>query len=106
MDNAQTRLGALHAKQGRISRFSSRAERDSYLRAEIKGLKAAEAAGVQSTSAIEQEMASIREKIEDVQRRAEESREQVQEKGNMLTQLGEEIVQKNAKKAKLVEQRK
>ncbi|KAH7334862.1 structural maintenance of chromosome protein 3 [Rhizoctonia solani] len=106
MDDAQTRLGALHAKQGRISRFSSRAERDNYLRAEIKGLKTAEEAVVQSLNTAEEEINSTREKIEDVQRRAIESREQVQEKGSLLTELGEEIVQKNAKKAKLVEQRK
>ncbi|GAB1523286.1 Structural maintenance of chromosomes protein 3 [Rhizoctonia solani] len=106
MDNAQTRLGALHAKQGRISRFSSRAERDNYLRGEIKGLKTAESAVVQSLNAAEEEIASLKEKTEDIHRRTAESREQVQEKGNSLTQLGEEIVQKNAKKAKLVEQRK
>ncbi|CAE6444092.1 unnamed protein product [Rhizoctonia solani] len=106
MDDAQTRLGALHAKQGRISRFSSRAERDNYLKAEIKGLKTAEEAVVQSLNTAEEEINSTREKIDDIQRRAIESREQVQEKGSLLTELGEEIVQKNAKKAKLVEQRK
>ncbi|EUC62501.1 chromosome segregation protein SudA [Rhizoctonia solani AG-3 Rhs1AP] len=106
MDEAQTRLGALHAKQGRISRFSSRAERDNYLRTEIIGLKSAENAVVQSLSVVEEDIASTREKIEDLQRRATESREQLQEKGELFTQLGEEIVQKNAKKAKLVEQRK
>ncbi|CUA71675.1 Chromosome segregation protein sudA [Rhizoctonia solani] len=106
MDEAQTRLGALHAKQGRISRFSSRAERDNYLRAEIKGLKTAEDAVVQSLSTVEEEITSAKEEIEDLERRATESREQLQEKGNLLNQLGEEIVQKNAKKAKLVEQRK
>ncbi|KAF8756610.1 Structural maintenance of [Rhizoctonia solani] len=89
MDNAQTRLGALHAKQGRISRFSSRAERDNYLRGEIKGLKTAESAVVQSLNAAEEEIASLKEKTEDIHRRTAESREQ-----------------KNAKKAKLVEQRK
>ncbi|CAE7135950.1 unnamed protein product [Rhizoctonia solani] len=106
MGEAQTRLGALHAKQGRISRFSSRSERDNYLRTEIKGLKTAEESVVQSLSAVEEEINSTKEKIEDLQNRAAESREQLQEKGNALTQLGEEIVQKNAKKAKLVEQRK
>ncbi|KAJ1306154.1 hypothetical protein OPQ81_010865 [Rhizoctonia solani] len=106
MDEAQTRLEALHAKQGRISRFSSRAERDNYLRTEVKGLKAAEEAVVESLNTAEEEITSTREKVEDLRRRATESREQVQEKGNLLTQLGEEIVQKNAKKAKLVEQRK
>jgi structural maintenance of chromosome 3 (chondroitin sulfate proteoglycan 6) len=106
MDEAQARLGALHAKQGRISRFSSRAQRDNYLKSEIKGLKSAEEAIAESLQATEEEINATREKIEDVQRRIVESREQVQEKGTLLARLGEEIVQKNAKKAKLVEQRK
>ncbi|KAG8779106.1 Structural maintenance of chromosomes protein 3 [Ceratobasidium sp. 428] len=106
MDEAQARLGALHAKQGRISRFSSRAARDTYLKSEIQGLKTAERSLAESLEAADTEVASIQERIEDVQRRVVESREQVQERGNLLTKLGEDIVEKTAKKAKLVEQRK
>jgi structural maintenance of chromosome 3 (chondroitin sulfate proteoglycan 6) len=106
MDDAQARLGALHAKQGRISRFSSRAARDNYLKSEIQGLKAAERSLTESLETVDTEIASVQEKIEDLRRRVVDSRDQVQERGNLLTTLGEEIVEKNAKKARLVEQRK
>lgn len=106
MDEAQARLGALYDKQGRISRFSSKAARDNYLKAEIKGLKTAGDSLAESLEAAEAEVATIQERIEDVQRRVVESRDQVQEKGALVTRLGEEIVEKNARKAKLVEQRK
>ncbi|KAG9120915.1 Structural maintenance of chromosomes protein 3 [Ceratobasidium sp. 392] len=106
MDEAQARLAALHAKQGRISRFSSRAARDAYLKSEIQGLKTAERSLAESIEAVNTEIASSQEKIEDVRNRVVESRDQVQERGNLLTKLGEEIVDKTARKAKLVEQRK
>ncbi|KAG9089993.1 Structural maintenance of chromosomes protein 3, partial [Ceratobasidium sp. UAMH 11750] len=106
MDEAQARLGALHAKQGRISRFSSRAARDAYLRSEIQGLKTAERSLAESLETIDTEVASVQERIENVRQRVVESRDQVQERGNLLTRLGEEIVEKTSNKAKLVEQRK
>ncbi|QRV84048.1 chromosome segregation protein sudA [Ceratobasidium sp. AG-Ba] len=106
MDEAQARLGALYAKQGRISRFTTRAARDAHLKSEIQSIKAAEQSLAQSLKTIDTEIETVQSRIEEIRQRAVESRDHAQERGNQLTRLGEEIVEKTAQKARLMEQRK
>jgi structural maintenance of chromosome 3 (chondroitin sulfate proteoglycan 6) len=91
LDEASTRLSTLFAKQGRVSKFRTKTERDHYLRNEITSMsnyQAGQAAALQSTRAeydsarrseveLQNQMSQIQEQIEEGRRRGKELSEEI-----------------------------
>ena len=106
LDDANGKLAALYAKQGRLQRFRTRAERDQFLRSELTALEshgaslndALKASGVemQTTVTLRDQ---LNERMADVTRRGEESRGRAREHGEELAKLTEQ-------RGEWVEQRK
>jgi structural maintenance of chromosome 3 (chondroitin sulfate proteoglycan 6) len=106
LDDANGKLAALYAKQGRLQRFRTRAERDQFLSSELAALEshgaslndALKASGVELQTAVTLRD-QLNERMADVTRRGEESRGQAKELGEELTKLMEQ-------RGEWVEQRK
>jgi structural maintenance of chromosome 3 (chondroitin sulfate proteoglycan 6) len=106
LDDASGKLAALYAKQGRLQRFRTRAERDQFLRSELAAL---ESHGVALSDALKastvelQTAAASRDQLDgrmtDVTRRGEDSRGRAGE-------LSEELAQLVEQRGEWVEQRK
>jgi structural maintenance of chromosome 3 (chondroitin sulfate proteoglycan 6) len=106
LDDANAKLSALYAKQGRLQRFRTRAERDQFLRSELAALeshKATQSDAVKASGVELQTAVALRdqldERIADVNQRGEDSRGRARE-------LGEELAKFVEQRGEWVEQRK
>ena len=106
LDDANGKLAALYAKQGRLQRFRTRAERDQFLRSELAALESHGASlnDALKASSVEMQTAvtlrdQLNERTADVTRRGEESRGRAREHGEELAKLMEQ-------RGEWVEQRK
>lgn len=106
LDDANAKLSALYAKQGRLQRFRTRAERDQFLRSELAALeshKATQSDAVKASGVELQTAVALRdqldERIADVSQRGEDSRGRARE-------LGEELAKFVEQRGEWVEQRK
>lgn len=91
LDEASTKLSTLFAKQGRVSKFRTKAERDNYLRNEIASMSnylAGQAAALEAAKAdlesarrseveLQQQMMGVQERIEEGRRRGKELSEEI-----------------------------
>jgi structural maintenance of chromosome 3 (chondroitin sulfate proteoglycan 6) len=106
LDDANAKLSALYAKQGRLQRFRTRAERDQFLHSELAALeshKATQSGAVQTSGAELQTAVALRDQLDkriaDVNQRGEDSRGRARE-------LGEELAKFVEQRGEWVEQRK
>lgn len=106
LDEANGKLAALYAKQGRLERFRTRAERDQFLHSEIAALEfhqAAQNGALEASRAELQTAVALRdqldERIADVIKRGQGSRSGARE-------LGEELAALADQRGNWVEQRK
>jgi len=108
LDEASARLTALYAKQGRVNRFRTKAERDAYLKHEINSI---DAYGVSQTTALEgtrKELASCRQSLVEVDghiavvtEKMEDGRVRVRELGDQISALKDEQSELNEKRKEL-----
>jgi structural maintenance of chromosome 3 (chondroitin sulfate proteoglycan 6) len=106
LDEANVKLTALFAKQGRVNRFKTKAERDAFLRREIASIKAFQAEQTGALHDIKAELDTSRTGktevelgIAGVQGRIEDGRKRVKE-------LADRSVALKEKQTELMEQRK
>ena len=106
LDEANGKLAALYAKQGRLERFRTRAERDQFLHSEITALDSHQAAqnSALEASRIELQTAvalrdQLDERMADVIKRGQDGRSGARE-------LGEELAELADQRGNWVEQRK
>jgi structural maintenance of chromosome 3 (chondroitin sulfate proteoglycan 6) len=106
LDEANGKLAALYAKQGRLERFRTRAERDQFLHSEIAALESHQAAqnGALEASRVEVQTAvTLRDQLDDrmadIIKRGQDSR-------NGARELGEELAELADQRGNWVEQRK
>jgi structural maintenance of chromosome 3 (chondroitin sulfate proteoglycan 6) len=106
LDDANGKLSALYAKQGRLQRFRTRAERDQFLRSELAALdshKTAQSDALKASNVELQTAVTLRDQLDermaDVNRRGEDSRGRARE-------LGEELAKLVEQRGEWVEQRK
>jgi structural maintenance of chromosome 3 (chondroitin sulfate proteoglycan 6) len=99
LDEANGKLAALYAKQGRLERFRTRAERDQFLRGELAALESHRAAQNDALNASNVELQTalaLREQLDgrmtEVIQRGEDSRSRARELGEELTKLGDQRV--------------
>ncbi|KAH7925875.1 RecF/RecN/SMC protein [Leucogyrophana mollusca] len=106
MEEARAQLSALFAKQGRVNRFRTKAERDTYLHHEIASMEAyhkTRSAALDSTKddlgTARKSSTELETKIDGIQGTIEDGRKRVRDLGDQLTALKD-------KQVELSEQRK
>ncbi len=97
LDEANGKLAALYAKQGRLERFRTRAERDQFLHSEIAALESHQVAqnGALEASRVELQTAvavrnQLDERMADVIKRGQDSRSWGRELGEELAELADQ----------------
>jgi structural maintenance of chromosome 3 (chondroitin sulfate proteoglycan 6) len=106
LDEANGKLTALYAKQGRLERFRTRAERDQFLHSEVAALESHQMVqnGALETSNVELQTAvtqrdQLDERMTDVIKRGQDSR-------GWAREIGEELAELADQRGNWVEQRK
>ncbi|KAI9568335.1 RecF/RecN/SMC [Boletus coccyginus] len=98
MEEARTQLNALFAKQGRVKRFRTKAERDNYLRQEIASLGA-----YQNTR---QDLASTKASLDDIVQRVDGIQGSLEDGKQRVRTLGEQLAELKDQQSDLSERRK
>ena len=106
LDRAQTSLDTLYAKQGRITRFKSRAERDSFLKGEVDAITAFEKSQAQVKADVQTQLTGTLKSIDELGRKAEEMEESLGERRGKLQELQEEANNLRRSLTEKTEQRK
>lgn len=106
LDEARARLDALYAKQGRLNRFRTRAERDAFLNGELASLRDYQRTQAANLESATRELASTRETIRELAGRTEGVQGRLEDRREKARQLAEELAEVKEEHGKLVEQRK
>jgi structural maintenance of chromosome 3 (chondroitin sulfate proteoglycan 6) len=106
LDHAQAQLDTLYAKQGRISRFQTRADRDAYLKKEIADIVSFEKHQAQTTSDLRREHRGTVEKTEELAHKAIELQNSLDDRKNKLQSLADEMSKLKKRQNERSEQRK
>jgi structural maintenance of chromosome 3 (chondroitin sulfate proteoglycan 6) len=119
LDEATGKLGALFAKQGRATKFRTKAERDAYLKHEITSMNAYQTgqmaalentraereAGLRTHGEIEEKIAGVQSKIEDGRKRVRDLGDQavgLKDQQSELTERRKELWREDTKLDSLV----
>lgn len=103
---ASTQLGALFAKQGRVNRFRTKAERDAFLKGEIASVgtyRTTRTAALESTRA---ELDGARRALGEVEERVAGVHESIDDGRKRVKDLGEQLAALKDEQAELAERRK
>ncbi|PVF93473.1 putative SMC3 [Serendipita vermifera] len=106
LDQANARLQTLYAKQGRLNQFSTAAERDNYLRSEIKSLKEFQKKQSQALKDIEASSQSTVNQLSQTDARISELQVSLDSRHQQLRELETEISKLKDEKARMTELRK
>lgn len=106
LDEAKGRLQALYAKQGRISQFNTRAERDTFLQNEITSMQESESKVQADLDALARELQTSTDKLSGLVQRSEDVGHNLEDRRERLRVLTEELHKLSEDKVKLTEQRK
>lgn len=106
LDEAQARLGALSAKQGRVTLYKTKADRDKYLKSEINSIDSYERSQQQTLDDARAELGSAQRRLEELDQKAEEVGQNLEDRRERLRQMGEQAAQTKEEHSKLTEQRK
>ncbi|KAG8952494.1 Structural maintenance of chromosomes protein 3 [Tulasnella sp. 424] len=106
LDEAQARLGALSAKQGRVTLYKTKADRDKYLKSEISSIDSFERSQQQTLDEARAELGSAQRRLEEIDQKAEEVGRSLEDRRERLRQMGEQAAQTKEEHSKLTEQRK
>jgi structural maintenance of chromosome 3 (chondroitin sulfate proteoglycan 6) len=106
MEEARTQLNALFAKQGRVKRFGTKAERDNYLRQEIAALEAYQNTRSAVLDSTKQDLASTKESLNDVIRRVDGIQGSAEDGRQRVRNLGEQLTGLKDRQSELSERRK
>lgn len=106
LDRAQAELDALHSKQGRITRFRSRAERDAYIKTELASIDAFDASITEQAAALQTEHDGTRIRAAEYGVKASDADRQLEDRKQNLLALAEEIADLKRSQSEKNEQRK
>ncbi|KAF5360848.1 hypothetical protein D9756_004551 [Leucocoprinus leucothites] len=108
LDEASTKLNTLFAKQGRVSKFRTRAERDNYLRNEIASMSNYQAGQTNALEAAKTDLersrrseVELQAQMSGVQERVEEGRRRAKELSEEISGLKEQQMEKTEKRKDL-----
>ena len=103
---ASTKLGALFAKQGRVNRFKSKAERDAFLKNEIASVGSYQTTRTAALEATRAELGTARQSLEEIEERIAGVRGSIDNGRQRVKDLGEQIVELKDEQSELLERRK
>lgn len=106
LDEAQARLEALGLKQGRVARYTSKAERDKFLKKEIASIEAYEKTQMQTTEDARADLAAAQNRLQEMERKGEEVLQNLDDRRERLRALGEHVAGLKEENSKLTEHRK
>ncbi|KAI6114290.1 RecF/RecN/SMC [Pisolithus sp. B1] len=106
MEQAKAQLSALFAKQGRVKRFRTKAERDNYLHQEIASLESYQKNRVSVFESTRNDLNSTRDGLSEVTRRIENIQGTVEDGKKRVRDLGEQLSELRDKQSDLSERRK
>lgn len=106
LDVANARLQSLYAKQGRLGQFTSAAERDNFLRTEIKSLEEFQKKQSHVLKDTRAESGETKTRLDEMENKEEELRGSLESRGQQLRELEDRIGKFKDEKARLTEHRK
>jgi structural maintenance of chromosome 3 (chondroitin sulfate proteoglycan 6) len=106
LDVANARLQSLYAKQGRLGQFTSAAERDNFLRAEIKSLEEFQKKQSHALQDLRAESGETKQKLSELETQESDLRSSLETRHQQLKELEEKITRYKDEKARLTERRK
>lgn len=106
LDEARAHLESLYAKQGRVNRFRSKAERDAFLSNELASLRVYQQTQTGALHEITSELESCRRSIAELAKRSEEVQARLEIRRDKVTELADELTKVKDKHGELVEKRK
>lgn len=106
MEEARTQLNALFAKQGRVKRFRTKAERDNYLRQEIASLDAYQNTRSAVLESTRQDLVSTKASLDDIVQRVDGIQGSLEDGKQRVRTLGEQLAVLKDQQSDLSERRK
>ncbi|KAL5530813.1 SMC3 [Sanghuangporus sanghuang] len=106
LDEARAHLEMLYEKQGRLSRFRTRAERDQFLSSELASLRAYKDKQEVNLRAAERDLQASRESLSALQKKSKDVQERLEDRRGKGKELTEELSKVKEKHAELLEKRK
>ena len=106
MEEARTQLNALFAKQGRVKRFRTKAERDNYLRQEVASLEAYKNTRSAVLESTRQDLTSTKASLDDIVQRVDGIQRSLEDGKQRVRTLGEQLAELKDQQSDLSERRK
>jgi len=106
LDEASAKLNLLFGKQGRASKFRTKAERDAFLRHEITSVSAYKASQESALEATHAELMTSRQSLEEIDRLTGGVQEKIEDGRKKVKDITENITALKEKHTELTEKRK
>ncbi|KZT33869.1 RecF/RecN/SMC protein [Sistotremastrum suecicum HHB10207 ss-3] len=106
LDEANAKLTTLYTKQGRLTRFRTKRDRDEFLQSEIRTLESHQATQNQLLEDANEQLAHARNRLVDVENRAESIISGMEDRQNKMKELTVDIGKLQDQKAALMEEQK
>ncbi|KAI3607875.1 chromosome segregation protein [Moniliophthora roreri] len=106
LDEAMSRLNALFAKQGRVTKFTSKSARDSFLRGEITSLRSHYANQSAALETSKTELKTAKQSLVEVDSQIADTRAKIEDGRARIAQLADQITTLRGTHTELVEERK
>ncbi|KAG6333732.1 hypothetical protein ID866_5360 [Astraeus odoratus] len=106
MEEAKAQLNALFAKQGRVKRFRTKAERDHYLRQEVASLESYQKSRSSVLESTRTDLSSTKEALMEVSRRKDGIHGNVEDGKKRVRDLGDQLSELMDKQSDYSERRK
>lgn len=106
MEETRAQLNALFAKQGRVKRFRTKADRDNYLHQEIASLESYQKSRTSVLESTRSDLRSTREALSEVTRRRDGIQGSVEDGKKRVRDLAEQLSQLKDEQSDLSERRK
>jgi structural maintenance of chromosome 3 (chondroitin sulfate proteoglycan 6) len=106
LDEANAKMGALFSKQGRATKFRTRAERDAYLRSEIESVRSYHAAQTTALGKAHEDLAAAQQRLQELTDRIAEVRERMENSKAHSRNLEVDIIRLKEEQLTAMENRK
>ncbi|KAF8648124.1 hypothetical protein AX16_006389 [Volvariella volvacea WC 439] len=106
LDESSARLAALFAKQGRATKFRTRAERDAYLNNEIASMQQYRATQEQALEGSRQDLETARRSHQEINEKIRVAHEKIEDGRAQVKVLADQVAALKDQQAELVERRK
>lgn len=103
---ASTQLAALFAKQGRVNRFKSKVERDTFLKNDIASVESYRTAQASALEATRAELGVARKSLEEIEQRIAGVHGSIDDGRKRVKELSEQLVELKDEQSDLMERRK